>query len=815
MRALIGELATDLRTSLRGLRRSPAMTATIVLTVGLGIGATTTIFSGVNAALLRPLPYEDPARLVRIYTDAPPNRFRFSVADYQALEAQQTQFERIAGYTDRSMAFSDGRVAERLRGKAVTPGYFALLGIRPALGRDFTSTDGRAGTTPAAIVTRSFWEQRLGGRADAIGRPIRLDGADYTVVGVLPASLGPLERGAQFFIATQYEPPSRKGPFFVTVIGRLRAESARAAASQELHAINRRLFPIWKASYQDEKATWALMDLKAHVVGNVSTIAGLALGAVALVWLMACANASNLLIARVTARAPELAVRAALGASRMRVLRHLFAESVLLALAAALAGGALAWVGVGLLGRAGAAYFPRTEEIALDGSVLLVLGIVAGASALLFGILPALQGTGQALDESLRSRTRATTGSLSARRARTVLVGAQFAIATPLLIVAALLIASLNELRRVDVGFDVRNVVTGSILLPSAQYRSPGAVNVFWDDLRQRLGSLPGVAGVAFADGRPPNGVGNFNNFNLEAAPTPPGQSEPVAPWIAVTPEYFRVLGLRLLEGRLLDERDGGDGPDVVVVDAAWARRFFPSGSAVGQRLRSGGCSTCPWTTVVGVVSEVHYAGIDRPDEGAVYTPIAGRPLTFPIESATSRFRYLVLRTTVAPESVLDEVRQSVRALDPALPLSNVATVESLIDDSLQTPRLLSLLVGGFAAVALLLSIVGIYGVMSYYVQQHLREIGIRLAVGATSGGVFRLVVGQGMTIAAIGVALGVAAGFAATRSMAGLLYGVSAMDALTFTMVALFMLGIALLACSVPAARAVRIEPAGVLRGE
>jgi putative ABC transport system permease protein len=374
---------------------------------------------------------------------------------------------------------------------------------------------------------------------------------------------------------------------------------------------------------------------------------------------------------------------------------------------------------------------------------------------------------------------------------------------------------SLNELRRVDLGFDTRNVVTGSILLPAAHYRDAGRVNVFWDGLRQRLEALPGVAGVAFADGRPPDGVGNHNNFNLETSPTPPGQSEPVAPWIAVTPEYFRVLGLARLEGRLLDDRDGGDGPPVIVVDRAWAKRFFPTGSAVGKRLRSGGCTDCPWTTVVGVVSEVKYSELHRPNEGAVYTPMAGRPLAFPIETATSRFRYIVLRTNVEPATVLSSVRNAVRELDPALPLSNVATVDELVHRSLRRPRSLSLLVGSFAGVALLLSIVGIYGVMAYYVQQHLKEIGIRLAVGGTAGDVFRLVVGQGLRVTLGGVAVGLASGLAVTHYLSGLLFGVGAADALTFTAVGTLLVAVAALACALPATRATRVEPAVVLRND
>jgi putative ABC transport system permease protein len=816
LRRGVEDLAQDLRVSLRGLVKAPIMAITIVATVGLGIGATTAIFSAVNAALLQPLPYANPGQLVRIYTDAPPNKFPFSVADYLALEAQQTRFERIAAYVNRPMAFSDGGSAERLRGKMVSWTYFLLLGIRPAIGRDFVEADGRPGSPPSVIVSRGFWTQRLGGRPDAIGAPIRLDGSDYTLVGVLPARVGPLEQGQDFFLAAQWETPPRKGPFFITVLGRVRHGSERSLAADELRAINRRIFPLWRASYQDDKATWSMMDLETHVVGDVGTKAALALTAVGLVWLIACANASNLLVARITSRRRELAVRTALGASRERVVRQLLAESSLLAIGAAGVGIAVGWAGIQLVRELGPAYFPRTQEISVDRSVRWLVVALTSASALLFGLVPAVNGTGGSLDESLRSMgSRSSTGSVTVRRLRHLLVGSQFAIATPLLVVAGLLLASLNELGRVDLGFDSRNILTGSIVLPSAQYPQAGQVAAFWDELQRRVETLPGVSGVAFADGRPPNDVNNFNNFDLEDALTPPGQSQPVTPWVAVTPEYFRLLGLQLLEGRLFTEHDRPtQNIEVVVVDRAWAKRFFPNESAVGKRFREGGCTRCPWTTVIGVVSEVKYAGLDKPDQGTVYSPMAGRGSP-PVEGAISRVRYLVLRTRTDAAAVLPAVRQAVRELDASLPFSNVATIDDLIARSLQSPRSLSLLVAALAIVALSLSIVGIYGVMAYYVQQHAKDISIRLALGGSPGEVLRLIVSQGLSVVSSGVGVGLLSALALTRLMASLLFGVGAADAFTFVAVGVILFVVALAACFVPARRAVGMEPSVALRDE
>jgi putative ABC transport system permease protein len=387
------------------------------------------------------------------------------------------------------------------------------------------------------------------------------------------------------------------------------------------------------------------------------------------------------------------------------------------------------------------------------------------------------------------------------------LVASQFAIATPILVVAGLLFVSLNALGRVNLGFDARNVLSGSILLPMSQYPDARA-GAFWDEIQRRTESMPGVSAVAFADGRPPNDVNNFNNFDLEDAPTPAGQSQPVVPWVSVSPEYFPLLGLNLLKGRLLDQRDARVPTTVdqpIVVDRAWARRFFPNRDALGKRLKQGGCTECPWTVVVGVVSEVKYAGLDKPDDGTVYAPL----------DPQGHSRYLVLRTAAESASVLPVLRETVRDLDPGLPLSNVATIDELVVRSLARPRALSMLVGALAAVALVLSIVGVYGVMAYYVQQHKKDIGIRLALGGSRGDLFRLVVGQGMAVVGSGVGLGLVAALAAARAMSSLLFGVGAADPLTFAAVAGLLLLVALAACALPARRAITMPPAIVLRDD
>ncbi len=800
------DFGQDIRIGIRSLARVPVLSVTIIATVGLGIGASGAIFSAVDAALLQPLPYPHSERLVRIHTDAPPFKWRFSAADYLAFREQQTQFEESATLTDRSVIYSDGVSSEMLRARVVSWTFFSVLGIRPAVGRDFVERDGRPGTPPSVIASQAFWQQRLGSSADAIGRSIKLDGAEHTLVGVLPPLLGPLERRQDLFVIQQFSPPLRRGPFLYSVVARLREGTDRSVATSELRTINKRIFPIWKASYQDDKATWGMDDLKTAIVGEVNAIAGLAFGSVALVWLIACANASNLLIARVTSRRHELAVRAALGASRGRVVRYLLAESAVLATGAVGLGAAVAWAGVQLLQGIGSRYFPRTPEMALDAPELGLLAGLAACSGLIFGLVPAMHGTAGSVDASPRTPGRSSTANLTAGRLRRALVAAQFAIATPLLIGAGLLLASLNQLKNVDLGFDHRNVVTGSVHLPAPQYQEQGTVRGFWDELTRRVAAIPGVTGVGFADGLPPSGVGNLNNFDLEDFPTPPGRSQPATPWVATTPEYFRVLGLTLLEGRLLDERDAlPENLESVVVDRAWARRFFPNGSAVGKRFREGGCTTCPWTSVVGVVTEVKYLGLDKPDDGTVYWPMSEQSLA----------RFLVIRTNADPSTVPPALRLVVRRLDPSATLSNVATMDDLVAQSLERPRSLSLIVAAFALVALVLSVVGISGVMGYYVQQRLKDIGIRLALGGSAADVLRLVMGHGMRVVIAGVFVGVLTALALTRLMSSLLFRLSAADAPTFVTVSGGLVIVAAIACFVPARRAVGIQPATVLRNE
>ncbi|HTI39289.1 MAG TPA: ADOP family duplicated permease [Vicinamibacterales bacterium] len=799
-------LGQDVRVSVRALRRVPLLALTIVGTVGIGIGATTVMFAAADAAIFRPLPYQNPDELFRIFTDSPPYRWRFSVADYLALDQQQTAFSRVAGYTDRAMAYSDGRNAERLRVRLVSAGYFDVLRLQPLNGRTFAPSDDRSGAPPTAVVSYEFWKERLGLDPSVVGKVIRLDETPYTVLGIMPPDTGPLERGIDAFVAARWTTPPRRGPFLITALGRLAPGTPRAAAEAQLREIDRRIFPLWQSSYQDERATWGMVDLKRQVAGDFPGTAAVVAAVVAFVWLIACVNASTLLLARVAGRRRELAVRTALGASRGRVLAHLLIESALLATIAALLGAALASGGIRLVQTLAVDYVPRAAEMTLGGRTLAVLLLSTALSIVLFGLIPATAGTRGSLDDTLRDSGRSATHSRRGRRVGAALVAAQFAVATPMLILALLFMTTLHRLERVPVGFDTRGVLTAGITVPATSYSTPAQTIAFWTELRKRVLAAPGIVDAAFTDSRPPDDAGNQNNFELQDAPVTAGQSQPVTTWVAVTPEYFPLIGAHAVEGRLLDDRDANeDAPPVIVVDTAWAKRFFPGQSAVGRHLHEGGCSTCPWTTVVGVVPVVKYDGLSAPDQGTVYSPM----------DRAERSRYLLVRTAGSDSTALQAVRDVLRGLNPGVPLANAGTIDELVADSLQRPAGLSALAAGFAAVALLLSIVGIYSLMANYVHQQRKEISIRIALGGRPARVLGLFVARGTWLVAAGVTLGVVGALNVTRLANALLFGVSATDPSTYGAVAAALLGVAAAACAIPALHAIGASPAVVLRQE
>jgi predicted permease len=793
----------DIRYSLRSLARTPATALTIVLTVGIALGATAAMIGIVRAVLLNPLPYADPGSLVWIYTDSPPFKWRFSVVDYRALEADHPAFGIVAAYQTSRVTISENGAAERATVKSVTGSYFPLFGLRAEAGRLFDPTDDRHNES-IAVLTHAYWTRRFGADPSVVGRRITIDGASYAIVGVLQRSSGPFEHDIAAFTAAHWPPPTRKGPFFTTALGRLRPGVSYAVARDALRATNARLFPIWRSSYQDEKATWGVMDLSSRVVGkDIGSTLMFILAAVACLLLIACANAVNLLVGRALGRSRELAIRGALGASRGRLLQHLFAETAVLTIGAALIAFAVTATVIKLVGLYGADYLPRIDEIRLTAPVIGWLALLAAASGALIGLIPALHSSRQRMDRTLASGGRSSSDAPAARRLRRALVAAEFALATPLLVAGALVFQSLDRLSHVDVGIDTARILTADVSLSGPRYADESDRRTFWTRTVERLSALPGVEGAAIVDSRPPNDAGNLNNFDLEDHPATQGQNQPVCPWISASPGFFKTVGLRLERGRIYDERDfRADAPPVIVVDRAWANRFFPDQEVLGRRLHEGGCTNCPWTTVIGVVSTVKFTGLDAPDEGTVYSPFVDWPTG-----------YVVLRTPGDPAHLTPMLRQAMTELDPALPVSEVATGDDLVAGALATPRYLTVLIGVFGLTALVLSVVGIYGVMAYFVQQHTRDIGIRLALGGEPSAMRRMVVVQGLQLVAGGVVLGAIAALLTGRLMTTVLYGVTPTDARTMVSVPAALVVVAIIACLIPARRAARLDPAEILR--
>ncbi len=620
-------LWSDVRHTLRSLARVPTLAATIVLTVGVALGATVAAIVVTRAVVVNPLPYADAERLQWIYTDNPPHRFPLSVVDYRALEASHPAFTAVAAYQRQQVTVADGDAAERVQARAVTGSYFPLLGQTPHIGRLFDASDD-ARDDRIVVLTYAYWDRRFGRDPSVLGRAVTIDGASATVVGVLQRTFGPLERDIAIFSPARWPTPTRKGPFFLTVLGRLRPGLSLPAAAETLRGTNARLFPIWRSSFQNEKATWGLENLKARVVGDIGSTLGFVLAAVAGVLLIACANAVNLLIARSLHRGRELAIRGALGASTGRLLQHVLVEAALLTAGAALIGLGVTAVALRLIALYGGDYVPRIDEVRFSANAIAWLAGLAAASGVVIGIVPAWYGARLRVDQALRSGGRSSTDAPTPRRVQRALVAAEFALATPLLVAGALILASLDGLSRVPVGIDTTQMLTASVSLPRARYPEPADREAFWKRALERLAALPGVQSAALSDSRPPSESGQTNNFDLEDRPTPAGGNQPVCPWVGVSTGFFKATGLTLERGRLLDEQSLRD--DVVVVDRAWAKRFFPGDDVLGRRFRNGGCTTCPWTTVVGVVGDVRWTGLDADQaDGTVYYPLVGQPSAF------------------------------------------------------------------------------------------------------------------------------------------------------------------------------------------
>ena len=578
IRETLRTFGRDVRHGARGLARIPTLSASIILTVGLGIGGCTAVFAVVDALFLEPLPYPEPDRLVRLMTESTSNRYTLSDVDFLAIRDQQTVFESLGSYRRGTRTFTAPKIAERVPVAFVTHGLFSTLGVTPIAGRDFTPDEGRPGSEATALVTAGFASRFLdadGRWPEALDKTIRLDGTPYRVVGVLPQEFGPLLRSTEVFPIRQMDTPRRRGPFGLTVIGRLRADVDAVAASAELAAINQGIYPLWADSYRDQSARWTMIDLPEALNRDVGPMLMMLLGAVGFVLLVAASNATNLLLARVGGRRRELAVRSALGASRGQLIRFLLTESALLALGGVLVGLLVADRIIALLPVVAATYIPRLDEVSFSGSTLMLAVLLALSAGLLFGFLPALHGSGRRLPSDLCSGGRSPSQSRGRQRYHSMLVGAQLVVVVPLLAGAGLLASSFARLQNVDPGFDPENLVTMRMSLSAGAYPDQATRQSFWDEALTRVGSIPGVVSVGLSNYRPPDVNGDNNNNNLEEHPTPPDQSQPAVPWIAANQGYFETLGVPLIAGRLFNQADLDADAPAVAITVLFTCKFY------------------------------------------------------------------------------------------------------------------------------------------------------------------------------------------------------------------------------------------------
>jgi putative ABC transport system permease protein len=801
-------LLYDTRYAIRTMLKSPGFTAVAVIALALGIGANTAIFSVVNAVLLRPLPYKDPDRLVHVHRMQPPiRRAPISRPDYFEWENQQEVFQGIAAFFWRTYNLTGVDQAEKLAGARVTGSFFSLFGISPAAGRYLDSSDDQPGGPRIAVIGYGLWQRRFGGSADLIGQTIALNGDAYTVIGVAPAVFQ-FPRGADVWTpALLSEEKTKRGSNYLKVIARLKDEVTRSQAQAQMNQIASGLAEKYPAN--DTNLTVAIAPLLEDQVGNIRPVLLILLGAVAFVLLIACANVANLLLARATARQKEFAIRTALGAGRWRIARQLLTESVLLALVGGIVGVLLSVWGTHLLAAAAPASIPRVREIGLDKWVLGFTLLISLLTGMVFGLAPALQVSRTDLNEMLKEGGRGTAG-VSAHRVflRRALVVSEIALSLVLLVSAGLLIESIKHLSEVSPGFDPHGVLTADVSFPrnaSTDKEDDQAPARFLSEAEQRIASLPGVRSVGTISDLPVTGNSSVNgDFNVEGRPPYNPGEEPVAEFRLVTPNYFLAIGIPLLKGRALSERDNHNAPQTIMINKALADRVFGDEDPLGKRLLA--LDGKPHE-IVGIAGDARQWGLDRPADPEIYFPFS--QINFTSEST------LVVRTTGDPAGLVGAVRSAVRDASSDAPVFRVKTMMDVMANSTAQQRFNMILMTVFATVALVMAAIGLYGVISYSVTQRTHEIGLRMALGASTGDVVKLVVGQGMVLASTGVLIGLGAAFALTRLLSSLLFGVSPTDPITFAVLSLILTGVALVACFVPARRATKVDPMIALRYE
>ncbi len=803
----------DLRYAGRGLLKSPGFTAVAVLTLALGIGANTAIFSVVDSVLLKPLPFQQPERLVQVFERTRGGLGTASPPNFTDWRSTSTAFEEMGAYTGTAGALTGAGEPQRVAGAAVTGGFFPVLAEAPMLGRVITDADAVIGQDRVVVLSHGLWQRQFAADPRIVGRPVQLDGGDYTVIGVMPPGFE-YPAGAAIWVPlafTEDDLATQRGAHYLDVIARLAPGASVELASSQLRGIAQ----VLEARFPDTNtgSSAFVLPLRDALVGDVRPALLVLLGAVGFVLLIACANVANLLLARTAARKRELAVRSALGAGRARLARHVLAESLLLALLGGAAGLLLANAALETLLLLPVDGMPRLGNTELDRTVLTFTVTVSILTGVLFGLLPALRsGRGRDLSAALKAGGGAVAHARTGGRTQGALVVAEMALAVLLLAGAGLLLKSFVGLQRVDTGFNPSGVLTFNIALPRSGYPQPADSQAFFEEFNRRIGALPGVERVAGIFGLPLTGFDyTISVERLDGAPAYDGPGEERYTQVrVVTPEYFRAMEIPLLAGRALAETDRAGTPPVVVVNESAAELLWPGGDALDHTLEVGttlglGDSRIGGT-VVGVVGDVRHHGPREEARPEVYAAHA----QFPID-----FMSMTVRSSVPPATLVNPVREQLRQMDAALPMDDVRSMEQRLATSIAQPRFYMLLLSVFAATALFLAAIGIYGVMACAVRNRVNEIGIRRALGAEAADVVRMVVGSAMTLALGGLAVGLLAAFALTRVLADLLYGVSATDPLTFAGVAILLTAVALLASFIPARRAARVDPMVALREE
>ena len=812
-RHLLSDLWQDLRYGARVLRKQPSFTLIAVLTLALGIGANTAIFSVVNALLLRPLPFPEAERLAIVATTVRRERVETrstSYPDFVSWRDQSTVFEQIAASNGNSFSLLGEGDAERVSGELVSANYFSLLGVRAAFGRTFLpEEDSTPDTHRVALIGHGLWQRHFGGTPNLIGQTIQLSDGSYTVVGIMPEGFRGISDQAELWLPMMMSSAVRPGQNlqmrnqrWLSTIARLKPGVSLQQARAEMDAIARRL----EQTYPDTNANRGALvtPLREQLFGNMQLTLWILSGAVGCVLLVACANVANLLLQRAATRRKETAIRLALGATLGRLMRQLLTESLLLALGGGALGVVLAFWSADFLISLSPISFPSFVKLTPDARVLgfsLLLSVLTGV---LFGLAPALQAAKPMVSEVLKESGRGTSGGLGRSRLLGSLVVSEIALALVLLVGAGLMVRTLQRLQAVDPGFDSGHLLTMRFNPPTQKYPLT-QIGVFNRLVRERLQTLPGVQSFALSSDLPLSGDTSAGPIELEGQSVLPSESEIRMYSHRVTPQFFSTLGIPLVKGRDFTDNDHAQAPGVVIINEGLARRYWPGEDPIGKRLREAG-SEKPWVSIVGIVADVKYRGLPRNpnDDPDVYFPLLQRP---------ANNLCMAVRTEGEPISLTASIRSELQKLDPSLPVYSFTTMAQQVARQTMQSRFSAWLLGIFGALALALSAVGIYSVMAYAVEQRTQEVGIRMALGARAGDVLKLVIRQGMRLALLGVALGTGAALVLTQLMKGLLFGVAAADPATYAGIAFLLMAVALLACWIPARRATKVDPLVALR--